>query len=50
LTLGIKNKVKARKGIRTHHVLILYPDTLKKNDINPARKLTININPLQPMI
>ena len=49
-TFGIRNKAKAMQGIKTHRTLMLYPDKLKKNDINPAMKTTTTINPLQPII
>ena len=49
-TFGIRNKIKAIQGIKTHRTLMLYPDKLKKNDMNTATKLTITINPLQPII
>jgi len=38
------------QGIKTHRTLILYPDKLKKNDMNTATKPTTMINPLQPII
>jgi len=49
-TFGIRNKVKAMQGTKTHRTLMLYSDKLKKNDINPAMKPTITISPLQPII
>ena len=49
-TFGTRNKAKAMQGIKTHRTLMLYPDKLKKNDINPAMKTTTTINPLQPII
>ena len=50
LTFGIRNKIKAMQGIKTHRTLMSYPDKLKKNDINSATKPTMIINPLQPII
>ena len=49
-TFGTRNKAKAMQGIKTHRAFMLYPDKLKKNDINPATKPTTTINPLQPII
>jgi len=49
-TFGTRNKIKAMQGIKTHRTLILYPDKLKKNDMNAATKPTTMINPLQPII
>jgi len=47
---GIRNKVKAAHGIRTHRVLMLYPDWLKKKDMITAIEPIVMIKRLQAII